>query len=637
MGDIMKKIYYCLITIIYLLIISRYLYIAYYKHDYYYEEYLNATNKIVYGLNAPRGRILDRNGKVLVDNIGTNTIVFHKLKNIDTKKIAHFLNTIIPNIKKASIDEQKKYYLTFNETDSLLTEKEQELYNNRKISQAEVEEIKLARIEPLLNYTNKEQQEIHLYYLLNKGYIYDSKIIAKDVSDEICAKINISNISGLTCEYTTKRIYLYDTLSDILGRTGNITKENKEYYLAKGYSLNDTVGLSYLEKQYDDYLRGEKAKYLVNEDNSLTLISNSKPGNDIYLSIDIELQLQINEILKKNLNKASNLKNTKYYNSSYVLVSNPNTGEIIASTGLMKVKDDFHDITTNILTSSFTMGSVIKGASHTVGYQNNLIDIGTKINDSCIKLYQVPTKCSYKRLGYIDDITALKTSSNYYQFLTAIKLTGNKYKYNMKLEVEEKDFNTYRDTFAEFGLGSKTGIDLENESLGIKGKTIAPDLLLNLSIGQYDTYTPLQLLNYINTIATNGKRYSLHYLKEVKNKDKIIYEYQPNLLNIVKNSNFNRIKEGFKEVLYSGTGRGYTDTLYKPAGKTGTSEVVYNKDIITINQTYAMFAPYDNPQYSIVVISPNISYNNDYDNYIAPINRYISKEVSKLVFTSLNS
>lgn len=633
----MKKIYYCLITIIYLLIISRYLYIAYYKHDYYYEEYLNATNKIVYGLNAPRGRILDRNGKVLVDNIGTNTIVFHKLKNIDTKKIAHLLNTIIPNIKKASIDEQKKYYLTFNETDSLLTEKEQELYNNRKISQAEVEEIKLARIEPLLNYTNKEQQEIHLYYLLNKGYIYDSKIIAKDVSDEICAKINISNISGLTCEYTNKRIYLYDTLNDILGRTGNITKENKEYYLAKGYSLNDTVGLSYLEKQYDDYLRGEKAKYLVNEDNSLTLISNSKPGNDIYLSIDIELQLQINEILKKNLNKASNLKNTKYYNSSYVLVSNPNTGEIIASTGLMKVKDDFHDITTNILTSSFTMGSVIKGASHTVGYQNNLIDIGTKINDSCIKLYQVPTKCSYKRLGYIDDITALKTSSNYYQFLTAIKLTGNKYKYNMKLEVEEKDFNTYRDTFAEFGLGSKTGIDLENESLGIKGKTIAPDLLLNLSIGQYDTYTPLQLLNYINTIATNGKRYSLHYLKEVKNKDKIIYEYQPNLLNIVKNSNFNRIKEGFKEVLYSGTGRGYTDTLYKPAGKTGTSEVVYNKDIITINQTYAMFAPYDNPQYSIVVISPNISYNNDYDNYIAPINRYISKEVSKLVFISLNS
>ena len=298
----------------------------------------------------------------------------------------------------------------------------------------------------------------------------------------------------------------------------------------------------------------------------------------------------------------------------------------------MKIKDNYHDVSTNLLTSSFTVGSVIKGASHTVGYQNNLIKEGKKINDSCVKLYLVPEKCSYKKLGLIDDITALKTSSNYYQFITAIKLTGNTYKKNIKLNVTEEHFNIYRNTFSSFGLGSSTGIDLENESTGIKGKTIAPDLLLNLSIGQYDTYTALGLTNYINTIATQGNRYSLHYLKEVKNNNETIYTYQPNLLNTVENSNFKRIIKGFKEVLYTGTGRGYTDTKYKPAGKTGTSETVYSKDITTITQTYAMFAPYDNPEYSIVVISPNISYNNDKDTYIAPINRYISKEVSKLVF-----
>ena len=78
-------------------------------------------------------------------------------------------------------------------------------------------------------------------------------------------------------------------------------------------------------------------------------------------------------------------------------------------------------------------------------------------------------------------------------------------------------------------------------------------------------------------------------------------------------------------------GSGYTDLKYRPAGKTGTSEVVYSKDVTTINQTYAMFAPYDNPKYSIVVISPNVSYNNDKNNYIAPINRLISKEVSDIV------
>ena len=153
-----------------------------------------------------------------------------------------------------------------------------------------------------------------------------------------------------------------------------------------------------------------------------------------------------------------------------------------------------------------------------------------------------------------------------------------------------------------------------------------------MAIGQYDTYTGYQLTNYINTIATSGTRYSLHYLKEVKDNSKTIFEYEPRIINQIEDTGyFSRIKEGFKEVLYNGTGRGYTDKLYKPAGKTGTSEVVYDKNTTTINQTYAMFAPYDNPEYSIVVISPNVSYN-DNNTYIAPINRYISKEVSKLVF-----
>ena len=628
----MKKTYFIIITILTLVIILRYSYLSIVKHDYYYDKYLAITDKVVYGLNAPRGRIFDRNGKILVDNIGINTIVFHQLDNIDPKKVAITLKDLLPNTKEASLEEQKKYYLEFSNTDDLLTEKEQKLFEHRKITTKEVEEIKLSRIEKILNYTEEEKKLINLYYLLTNGYIYDSKIIETEVSDEICAKVNTSNIPGLTCEYTTKRTYMYDTLNDILGKVGNISKENKEYYLSKGYSLNDQVGLSYLEKEYDDYLKGTKAKYKINSDNSLTLIEEAKQGNDIYLTIDIDLQLKINKIIKENLDLAKKLKNTKYYNTSYVIVSNPNTGEIIASTGISKIKNSYYDVSTNLLTSSFTVGSVIKGASHTVGYQNNLIKVGQKIKDSCVKLYQVPTKCSFKRLGYIDDITALKTSSNYYQFMTAIKLTKNKYKYNMKLNVTEEHFNTYRNTFASFGLGSSTGIDLENESTGIKGKTIAADLLLNLSIGQYDTYTALGLTNYINTIATSGNRYSLHYLKEIKKDNTTIYNYEPKLLNKVENSNFERIIKGFKEVLYTGTGRGYTDKKYKPAGKTGTSEVVYSKNVTTINQTYAMFAPYDQPKYSIVVISPNISYNNDNNTYIAPINRYISKEVSKLVF-----
>lgn len=626
----MKKTYLIGIIILIVIIALRYSYLSFYKHDYYYERYFLATEKLVYGLNAPRGRIMDRNGKILVDNVGVNTIVFRKLDDVDITSVATSLNTIFVDTEEASLSEQKRYYLKVNDTDNLLTSEEKELYEHRKLSSKEVEDIKLKRAEDFLDYSEKEKKIIHLYYLLNKGYSYDSKIIKDEVDEEICAKVNSLNINGLTCEYTTKRVYMYDTLNAIMGKVGEITLENKEYYLDKGYSLNDQVGLSYLEKEYDAYLRGEKAKYKLNDDNSLTLISEAKQGNDLVLSIDIDMQEKINQIVKDNLSKIDKWKNTKYFNTTYVIVSDPNTGEILASTGLMKVKDSYHDVTTNILTSSFTVGSVIKGASHTVGYQNNLIDVGKKINDSCVKLYQVPMKCSHRKLGLIDDVTSLKTSSNYYQFMTAIKLTGNKYKYNMKLDVQDEHFKIYRDTFALFGLGTSTGIDLENESTGIRGETVAADLLLNLSIGQYDTYTPLQITNYINTIATEGQRYALHYMKEIKDGDDVVLTYEPELLNTVQ-SNFKRIKEGFVAVM-SGTGLGYTDKKYNPAGKTGTAEVVYSKDVTTINQSYAMFAPYDKPKYSIVVMSPNISYNDGKDNYIAPINRYISKEVSKLLF-----
>ena len=627
----MKKIYYFIIIILIITILGRYSYIYFYKHNYYYEKYLNVSNKIVYGLNAPRGRILDRNGKVLVDNIGINSIVFYKFENQGVEEIAKILLEILEDVDEATIEEQKEYYLKYNDTDFLLTNEEKDLYERRKLNNEDIERLKKERLDKYLNYSTNDKKYIKLIQILNSGYYYDSKIVQTDVSDKVCAIINEKNISGLTCEYTTKRVYLYDTLNGIYGKVGDISKENKEYYLSKGYSLNDKVGLSYLEKEYDDYLKGEKAKYLVNDDKTLTLLSNSKQGNDIVLSIDIDLQLKINDIVKSNMDKASKMKHTEYFNTTYVIVSNPNTGEIIASTGLQKIKDKYYDVTTNILTSSFTVGSVVKGASQTVGYQNNLIDIGKKINDACVKLYLVPEKCSFRYRGWIDDIGALKTSSNYYQFITAIKLTGNKYKYNMKLNVNEEHFNKYRDTFASFGLGSSTGIDLENEALGIKGNTIAPDLLLNLSIGQYDTYTPLQLTNYINTIATSGQRYALHYLNKVISNEETIYEYEPKILNQVENSNFPRIIEGFKEVVYDGTGRGYTDKKYMPAGKTGTAEVVYNKNVTTINSSYIMFAPYDKPQYSVVVVTPNISYNNDRDNYSAPINRYISKEVTKLL------
>lgn len=641
----MKK-YITILGLLFFVIVIRIFYIAYTKHDYYNKLLKNKTDIKVLGLSAPRGRILDINGNVLVDNTSVNTIVYNK-KNLSISEeidLAYKLAECLSNIDIANKYELKKFYLASNnDGKELLTNKEYRLYDERKLSLYNLNKLKYDRVNDtmLSKYNDLDKKAAHIYYLMNKGYSYDKKVISTNVLDSEYAKIIENNFAGITGELTWVRKYNYgDTLKDIFGSIGPITIENKDEYLKKGRELNDIVGLSNLEYQYDDYLQGTKAIYKLNDDKTLTLQESAKKGKDLYLSIDINMQNDINEILKKDILYAKNSLNSKYYNGSYAVVLDSKTGEVKAMTGVALLDNyknkNFIDTSYNLFNTSFTPGSIVKAASMTVAYQNNLVDIGKKIKDSCVKLYLNPTKCSYKSLGYIDDITALKTSSNYYQFLLAIKSTGNSYKYNMKLNVTKDNFDLYRNTFKEYGLGSVTGIDLPNEHIGLIGDKVAPDLLLNYVIGQYDTYTVLELAQYMNTVANDGIRYKLNLVNHIDNKK----EYEAQILNEINldKSYYERIKEGLRQVIFLGTGGGYTSTKYKPAGKTGTSESFLDSnndgknDVKTITSTYAMFAPYDDPKYTVVVVSPNVGYYTKNKGNMTYINRTISNDVTKLVF-----
>lgn len=590
----------------------------------YYEKKLEEkTNIYVSGVSSPRGRILDTNGKVLVDNIGVKTIYYNKIKGIKTieeLEIAWSLEKII-DVKEASIDELKEYYLiTNNNGKDLITSDEYRLYEERKIGNETLEKLKLERItDDMINYDTDTKKVAHIYNLMNKGYIYSKKEIVKNVSEEEFAKVIESNIPGVTGEITWERTYPYgDTLKNIFGKVGPITKENKDYYLNEGYELTDTVGLSYLEKEYEEYLKGEKAKYKVESDYKLVKIENEKKGNDLVLSIDIDLQMKVDEILKNKITLGKKYGNTEYFKDSYAIISNPLSGAILAISG-QRLNDDntISDISLNTINKSYTMGSSVKGATIAVGYKYNLITPGTYINDACVKLEFIPQKCSFKRLGKVNDLTALANSSNYYQYMIAINLTGNKYKPNMKLNATKKHFKTYRDMLASFGLGVKTEIDLPGEQTGIIGSTVADDLLLNLAIGQYDTYTPVELLQYINSVAS-GKRMSLNLMKEIKNKDKIILENKINILNDVdlNEESLTRIREGLRLVLSEGTGKFYVPQGLDFAGKTGTSESFLDTnndgkvDTATISSSFAGFYPSEDPKFSIVVITPNVSHKN---------------------------
>lgn len=630
-----------IIVIFFLIVIGKVLSLNI-THGFEYKVLLDKkTNNYVFGRSSPRGRIIDTNGKVLVDNKGVKAVIYHKLNNIKTNeelKIAKKLALIID----IEIDNNclKNYWLLINNDGKfLITDEEYELYNKRKISSSELTNLKYERItdDMLNNLEELDKKTATIYNLMNQGYSYDNKIIAKDISDEVYSKLVDNNIKGITIEMTWERVYNYgDVLKDIFGRVGVIPEEEKDDYLKKGYELNDIVGLSYLEKEYENYLKGEKDLYKVNGDNTLTLIKEGKIGNDLVLSIDIDIQIKLEELIKENILKAKKWKNTDYYSELYSIVGNPNTGEIIAMSGQKLVDgNSFKNVNTNLINTSYTVGSVVKMATISTGYKYNVIDIGTSVKDSCIKLYQVPIKCSYKNLGKVNDLTAISKSSNYYQFNIALGLTNQKYTYNMKLETDKEVFEKFRSTFREYGLGSLTNIDLPNEQIGIIGKLTNSDLLLNLSIGQYDTYTPIELFQYVNTIASSGNKRKPQLMKEINSK-KNSYEIIDNVN--LDSKYLSRLKEAMHLATTSGTARNYIDKRYNPAGKTGTSETFIDTnndgimDTKTISIAFVGFAPYDNPMYSIIVLAPNLYISKDYGYTKIYITRYISKEIMNYLF-----
>ncbi|MFI3260550.1 MAG: penicillin-binding transpeptidase domain-containing protein [bacterium] len=603
----------------------------------------------VYGTSAPRGRILDINGNVLVDNKEVYVINYVKSSEIlseDEINIAYKLTNLY-DLKESATDSQViNFYLLINGYKNLLTEDELILLDERKITIVEARSIAYDRVD-LSIYDERDKKMIYFFWLMNSGYNYDKKEILFNISYEDFARISEALLPGILCETSYVRYYPYkDTLSSIFGSVGPIYSENIDDYLENDYQTNDVVGNSYLEYTYESILRGEKAIYKIGDDNNLILIKEEVPGSDLYLSIDIDVQLELESLVQSGIVNAKNYPNTKFFTDAYAAVSDPITGKIIAMTGQRLIdnsKDSsFTDITSEIINASYTVGSTIKAASITVGYLNDLINYDEYILDSCVKLYLVPEKCSWKELGELNDVSALKYSSNYYQYLIAIKLTGNKYSYNMSINATEKHFDEYRNTFLDFGLGSLTGIDLPGEGTGVTGNIIADDLLLNLAIGQYDTYTLLQILQYINTVSNDYTRVELSLADSAYNiNGEKVYEKTNEILNTIDISkeDYKRIITGLSSVITGGTGYGYFDFSHKGAGKTGTSESFLDTnndgiyDTKTYTRTFAGYAPYDDPKYSIAIITPHIGYSEgEEDEYVYNMSRDISLNIMNFLF-----
>ena len=670
MKEVIEKRYnilMILIIVIIMIMIANLFYVQIIQNEHYINQVEKLTENTVEGSSAPRGRIYDRNHRLIVDNIPVKVIYYKKPNGVTTEqelalamKVAEYISV---DDTKLTDKQLRNYWVLKNpkKADAKITKKERQKVKERKLTSKDIENYKLERVteEELAQFTDIDREAAYIYALMNTGYSYAEKVIKKEgITDEEYAKIseNVANLNGINTRLDWERSYPYgEVFRTILGSVSTsesgIPYELKNYYLSKGYSLNDRVGTSYLEYQYEDVLKGEKNVYEITNSGEYKLVKEGSRGNDVVLTIDIELQKEVERILTEEVLKAKTEPNTKYYDRSFVVIQNPKTGEILAMAG-KQVKQEadgsykVYDYTPGITTSPVVVGSVVKGASHIVGYNTGALKIGEKRYDTCIKIAATPIKCSWKYLGNLDDITALKYSSNTYQFNTAIKVGKGNYVYDKPLSIDKTAFDIYRNTFAQFGLGVKTGIDLPVESLGYKGKSEVTGHLLDFSIGQYDTYTPVQLSQYIGTLANNGTRVRPYLLKEVYKPEKkplqnLLSQTSPEVLNKVdtKQEYLDRVEEGFKEVMTTnGTGSGFMNLAYKPAGKTGTSQSFVDTDgdgvvdLETITNTFVAYAPYDDPKVTFTVISPDIYYQGAPSSYESTVNKRISQKVTNKYF-----
>ncbi|PEB43296.1 peptidoglycan D,D-transpeptidase FtsI family protein [Bacillus pseudomycoides] len=625
------------------------------------ESYKNIAEKqgnSTISIPVPRGQIFDREGEKVVNNNAIRTITYTRMKGVDSEGIlktardlANVLEMPEEDINKLTETDKKDFWVKLNKekAQKKITKQDEAKFRAKNIEGKEldkkIEELRRERItdKELGELTPKDLKVLAIKSKMSSGYSMTPQIIKKNVPEKEYTIIseNLAKYPGVDTTVEWERNYVNgDLFRSVLGNITNseegLPKEHLDSYMVRGYSRNDRVGKSYIEQRYEDVLHGTKAeiKNITDKEGNIIrteTVSKGKSGNNVTLTIDMKLQKQVEEIIEKHLKAFKG--SERLLDRAFVVMMNPKTGQLLSMAGKKLVKKDgnieVEDYALGTMTSSYELGSTVKGATLLTGYETGAITSGTYFYDAPMKFKgTAKAKKSWKDFGTIDDIRALQVSSNVYMFNTALKIAGINYVPNSSLDIKAATFDKMRYYFGQFGLGVSTGIDLPNETLGQQKKqNYQPGFLLDLAIGQFDTYTPLQLAQYVSTIANGGYRMKPQIVQEIREQTtqeedigKVVQTMQPIVLNRVdmKKEYIDRVQEGFRQVFQEGDGTGvryFQKAPYKPAGKTGTAQTVYGGEdpvgrdsegnrIHCYNLTLAGYAPYDNPEVAFSVVVP---------------------------------
>lgn len=601
---------------------------------------MNRSNVVIMKKSVPRGSIYDTKHRLLVGNKGVKAITYFR-ENYSTPDSMIALAEELTKYMNVETSELRQYDLQDyviakypNEINKRLNDKELQLQGG-ELYKAQMKKV---TDDDIASLTQTEKSAAIIYKKMNSTPSFETTMIKnRDVTDEEVAKISehLQELPGIDVTMDWEREYtegavLRSVFGSVTTEKTGLPSDQKELFLAKGYALNDRVGKSYLEKEYEDVLKGTKEQYeLTISKGKLeksVLKTEGSRGDNLVLTIDIDFQKKLDEIATSALIQRKG----KLADRLYISAINPQNGEILGITGkkINMSTGEIEDDTLGVLNTQYTMGSSIKAATVLAGYMDQVISLNDNVMiDKPLKFDETKSKSSwFNRKGSIalNDITALEVSSNSYMMQLAMRM-GGKYHYTPgeSLKMDSKEvFNKLRYYYSQFGLGVPTGIDIPGETAGLKGAETNPGLALDLSFGQFDTYTTLQLNQYIATIANGGNRIAPRIVKEIRGNNEqgelgnLKVAFGPKVLNHIgiEDQYINRVKVGLYNVVHGshpfGTGKKLASSPYKISGKTGTAQAFYSGPIksenmkAVWNSTFVGYAPSDYPQIAISVALP---------------------------------
>lgn len=648
--------FYVLVCLIF---VARLINIQIAGQDYYTEAYSDGYFYRSVPIQAQRGEIFDRNGKPLVTNTYTYSLYLDAgsltadqgdrnlfiLRLLDkAEQMGEYDGFELPEQPFVKKDGEWKFDKVFMATaygkrfSRLLTDLGFEQDDSEKggwdkADKKEIRETLLERYgitddEGKLRYPEKDSEllfAIRLDMELSYFSTAEPYTLIKDIDVKFIAAVTEGTVRGLGISCDAKRVYNYPGYaSHMLGRTGKIMAEKAEYYTDKGYKLNAIVGTSGVEEAFEDYLHGEDGTLTIVEDEYGNIVNTyvskePKPGQDVYLTIDIDLQIAAEHALKSNIElivangKADDRElSGEDANAGALSAIEKDTGAVLAlatypTYNLATFNEDYATLREDensplffrALEGTYAPGSTFKPGVAVAALQEGIISPWTEIyTEGQYKFYDdFQPSCwihseryGYGRHGSINVSEAIQVSCNYFFFDIGRQLTISKITKYCK----------------GYGLGEPTGIELP-EKTGIlagpahresSGNTWYDGDTLAAAIGQSDhLFNPLQISVYVATMLNGGTRYSAHLLHEVREYDgTVVFTREPEIVDTVElDANaVSTVKYAMKDVTENGSAaRVFLNYPIVIGGKTGTAQVTKTS---SDNALFTAFAPFDNPE-----------------------------------------